>query len=40
MVRALLAAAVGLLLMTGTAVGLAHVAQGEMPVPAAFVQGR
>ncbi|GJF01769.1 hypothetical protein PSD17_07330 [Pseudonocardia sp. D17] len=39
-VRALLAGTVGLLLLTGTAVGLAHASQNDAPVPAAFVQDR
>ncbi|MBN9109648.1 MAG: hypothetical protein J0I34_12770 [Pseudonocardia sp.] len=39
-VRALLAGAVGLLLLTGTALGVAHAAQAEVPVPAAYVSDR
>ncbi|ODT97605.1 MAG: hypothetical protein ABS81_29835 [Pseudonocardia sp. SCN 72-86] len=39
-VRALLAGAVGLLLLTGTALGVAHVAQADVPVPAAYVSDR
>jgi len=39
-IRALLAGTVGLLLLSGTAVGLSHATASATPVPTAYTQDR